>query len=398
MEGDEIRVLLLNGPLPIGSMYSGIATWVRELTRHLTHLGHEAHVMGYGHFSSPISFVREGVHYHAIPKMLFDSFLLGKCLANQVVKLHKRYKYDLINCHTGHYAYPAILAKGSLNIPVLTTIHAIDLDEYLSCHKEMRRIYGLRYFGPRRLGGAITGIASVFAREYFAHKFSDMLISVSHHSLRKLKELYHSSAKTCVVHGGVSKESREKELTLGNSSKKKLLFVGGIEPRKGLHYLIRALFLTNKDVEVTIAGAGSLGRRYEAYLKNMIAKLNVQKQVKFLGIVDEKEKWKLYRFSDAFILPSIHEAFGLVILEAMSVGLPVIASNVGGIPEIIKDGYNGLLFEPRNPKDLAEKINTLLNDSEMRERISRNAKRSAYGKTWDNVAKKYVEIYENLIS
>jgi len=387
--GRAIRILMLNGPLPMGTIHRGVTKWIHELNRHLNYLGHEAHVMGYGNFSSPISFVSDEIHYHAIPRIYFDNFLLGKCLSNHIVKLNKRYRFDLINGHTGHYTYPAILARGSLNVPVITTIHAIDLDEFLSCHKEMKLIYGLKYFGPRRLGGTIIGISSIFAREYFAHKFSDMLISVSYYSLRK---------KTCVVQGGVAKESREKELAVGNSAKKKLLFVGGIEPRKGLHYLIRALSLTNEDVEVTIAGAGYLGRRYEAYLKNMIAKLNVQKQVKFLGIVDEKEKWKLYRSSDIFVLPSIHEALGLVILEAMSVGLPVIASNVGGIPEIVKDGFNGLLFEPRNSRDLAEKIGTLLNDSGMRERIGRNARRSVPGKTWGNMAREYTKIYESCTS
>jgi len=95
------------------------------------------------------------------------------------------------------------------------------------------------------------------------------------------------------------------------------------------------------------------------------------------------------------VLPSIHEGLGLVILEAMSVGLPVVATNVGGIPEVVKDGYNGLLFEPRNWKDLAEKITFLLNDDEMRERMGKNAKKSVHGMTWTKTAREYTRIYEN---
>lgn len=157
--------------------------------------------------------------------------------------------------------------------------------------------------------------------------------------------------------------------------------------------------MSPKDAEVTIAGARSFsGGQYEAYLRNMIAKLNVQRQVKFLGSVSREEKWKLYGLSDLFVLPSIHEALGLVILEAMSIGLPVIASNVGGIPEVVKEGYNGLLFEPSNWKDLADKITLLLNDDEMRERIGKNAKKSVYGMTWAKAARKYTRIYENYCS
>ena len=82
----------------------------------------------------------------------------------------------------------------------------------------------------------------------------------------------------------------------------------------------------------------------------------------------------------------------------MNAGLPVVASNVGGIPEVVKDGENGLLFEPRNWMDLAEKITSLLNDDEMLERMGKNAKRSVHGMTWTKAAKEYTKIYEKYIS
>jgi len=391
---------MLNGPLPTGEIEGGVTRWVHELANQLTQLGHEVHIMGYGDYARPISTVQSGLQYHGVSERYFgDNLLLGKWLANHIVKLQKRYKYDLINSHVGHHTFPAILTRKSLKVPVLTTIHAVAIDEFLTCHKEMQTIYGLKFFGPRRLGNALTHTASAFIREYITYKYSDALITVSQHSLRKLRELYHPSVKTYVVYGGVSKKLEARKPLKGNSSKRKLLFVGRIDPRKGLHYLIRALPLIPKDIEVTIAGARSLsGGRYEAYLRNMIAKLNVQRQVEFLGSVSEEEKWNLYGLSDLFVLPSVHEALGLVILEAMSVGLPVIASNVGGIPEVVKEGYNGLLFEPRNWKDLADKITLLLNDDEMRERMGKNAKRSVHGMTWAKAAKEYTRIYENYCS
>jgi glycogen(starch) synthase len=389
---------MLNGPLPMGEIEGGVTRWVYELATHLTQLGHEVHIMGYGDYVRPISIVWRGLQYHGVPKRYFgDNLLLGKSLSNHIVKLHKHYKYDLIHGH-GHHTFPAILTRKSLNVPVLTTIHAVEIDEFLTCHKEIQTIYGLKFFGPRRLSNALTHTTNAFIREYFTYKYSDALITVSQHSLRKLQELYHPNVKTYVVYGGISSSEARKPLK-EHSSKRKLLFVGRIDPRKGLHYLIKALPLIPKDVEVTIAGAHSLsGGRYEDYLQNMIAKLNVQRRVKFLGSVSEEEKWKLYGISDVFVLPSVHEALGLVILEAMSVGLPVVASNLGGIPEVVKHGDNGLLFEPRNWKDLAEKITLLLNDDEMRERMGKNAKRSVHGMTWTKTAREYTRIYENYIS
>jgi glycosyltransferase involved in cell wall biosynthesis len=394
------KILMLNGPLPTGEIEGGVTRWVYELAIHLTQLGHEVHIMGYGDYVSPISIVQGGLQYHGVPNRYFgDNLLLGKGLSDHIVKLHKHYKYDLIHGHSGHHTFPAILTRKSLNVPVVTTIHAVDMDEFLTCHKEIQTIYGLKFFGPRRLCNALTHITSTFIREYFTYKYSDALVTVSQHSLRQLQELYNPSVRTYVVYGGISNKFEAEKPLKGNSSKKKLLFVGRVDPRKGLHYLIRALPLMAKDVEVVIAGALSLsGRRYQAYLRNMIAKSNVQRQVKFLGSVSEEEKWKLYSLSDLFVLPSIHEALGLVILEAMSAGLPVVASNLGGIPEVVKDGENGLLFEPRNWKDLSEKTTLLLNDDEMRERLGKNAKRSVQGMTWTKVARKYESIYENYIS
>ena len=393
------RILMLSGPLPTREIEGGVTRWVHELANQLTQLGHEVHIMGYGDYDSPKSTIQSELQYHGVSERYFgDNLLLGRSLANHIVKLQKRYKYDLINSHIGYHTFPAILTRKSLNIPVLTTIHAVAIDEFLACQKEMQMIYGLKFFGPRRLGNAPIHTASVFLKEYISYKYSDALITVSQHSFQKLQELYHPSVKTYVVYGGISKFEARKPVKR-TSYKKKLLFVGRIDPRKGLHYLIRALPLIPNDIEVTIAGTRSLsGGRYNDYLQNMIATLDVQRQIKFLGSVSEKEKWNLYRLSDLLVLPSIHEALGLVILEAMNAGLPVVASNVGGIPEVVKDGENGLLFEPRNWMDLAEKITSLLNDDEMLERMGKNAKRSVHGMTWTKAAKEYTKIYEKYIS
>ena len=209
---------MLNGPLPTGEIEGGVTRWVHELANQLTQLGHEVHIMGYGDHARPISTIQNGLQYHGVSERYFgDNLLLGKWLANHIVKLQKRYKYDLINSHVGHHTFPAILTRKSLKVPVLTTIHAVVIDEFLTCHKEMQTIYGLKFFGPRRLGNALTHATSVFIREYFTYKYSDALITVSQHSLRKLQELYHPSVKTYVVYGGISRFEAKKPLKRNSS-------------------------------------------------------------------------------------------------------------------------------------------------------------------------------------
>jgi glycosyltransferase involved in cell wall biosynthesis len=105
-----------------------------------------------------------------------------------------------------------------------------------------------------------------------------------------------------------------------------------------------------------------------------------------------------FRASDVLICPSLYEAFGFVNMEAMAAKIPVIASEVGGIPEIVKDRYNGLLFKAGDSKDLAEKIFTLLGSSKMRKKLSKNAynfiKRYNFPKHINYLDKLYSKIYE----
>jgi len=97
--------------------------------------------------------------------------------------------------------------------------------------------------------------------------------------------------------------------------------------------------------------------------------------------------------SDIFVLPSLSESFGIVNIEAMASGLPIIATKVGGIPEIIKDGENGFLVEPKNPEQIAERILYLLSNNNIRRSISFNNKEKAKNYSWDLIVNKLIAVY-----
>jgi glycosyltransferase involved in cell wall biosynthesis len=388
---------MLNGPLPEGTIVGGVEKWVYELAKCLTSEGNEVHIMGHNSLNSPTSFRQGDLHFHAEPSRYFgDMFLRAKCVSKHIIDLHKHCKFDLIHGHVGDQMFGAILAKRSLNIPIVTTVHAV-LDEYFSSQREIAMIMPKRFL--RTLPRALTHVTSVFIREFLAYRYSDILVSVSHYGLRKVKQLYNTDLrKAYVVYGGVSPRpiiGRASEKASGN---KRLLFVGRVEPRKGLHYLIKALPLMSKEAKVTVVGHLPEADEYTAYLRNLITKLNVQKRVEFAGIANDEQKWKLYNLSDVFVVPSVHEALSLVVLEAMNSGLPVVASNVGGMPEVVKNGRNGLLFNARDFKSLAEKVVGLLDDNRLRERMGSNARRSVYRMTWSTVAREYMSIYDKCVS
>lgn len=101
--------------------------------------------------------------------------------------------------------------------------------------------------------------------------------------------------------------------------------------------------------------------------------------------------------SDVFVLPSLSEGFPVVSLEAMASGLPIVATKVGGLPEIVKDGENGFLVEPKSPEQIAERVLLFLNNDELRQRISRNNKEKVKEYSWGSVVSKLERLYQSLL-
>lgn len=174
-----------------------------------------------------------------------------------------------------------------------------------------------------------------------------------------------------------------------------LVTVSRLLKRKGIHHVLEALKELNDDqITLDIYGMGN----YESELKTQVINLNLGKQVFFREYVENQKLYKTLNKHDAFILPSLTESFGLVLLEAMACGLPVIASSVGGIPEIVEDGINGVLVEPGNVSQIKEAIMKLKENPKLREKMQKaNLKRVKTHFTWESVAKKYLKIYNQVI-
>jgi len=176
-----------------------------------------------------------------------------------------------------------------------------------------------------------------------------------------------------------------------------LLFVGRLEKIKGVEFLIQALTFIIKvfpQTTLTIIGDG----RNKNDLFNLTKKLQLEKYIQFRGRVEHKDLDAYYEKASIAVLPSISvEAFGLVILEAMSAGRPVIGTNVGGIPEIIDDGVNGYLLEPQNPEQMAEKVIKLFSDEKLLKEMGANARQKAEEFSVERYIVNLEKIYEGVI-
>jgi UDP-glucose:(heptosyl)LPS alpha-1,3-glucosyltransferase len=174
-----------------------------------------------------------------------------------------------------------------------------------------------------------------------------------------------------------------------------LLLVGSPFERKGLNYLVSSLpLLKTKNVKLVVIGISIPSDPIEKYEKQAV-NLGVGDRFVFAG--KRSDVYKYFAAADIFVLPSIYEPFGLVVLEAMASGLPVVVSKVAGAAELIEDGKDGLLLEnPRNPEEIAEKINYLLENDSLRKRIDRNARKKAEKYPWKRTAEEMLKVFEEV--
>lgn len=171
-----------------------------------------------------------------------------------------------------------------------------------------------------------------------------------------------------------------------------LLIFGRLSWEKGFDTMIRAFALLKKNGSRAQLIVGGDGIQKPA-LEKLVMDLNLTDSVKFTGVLTREEVLTIFNQATLVIVPSIHESFGLVILEAMQLGRPVIASRVEGIPEVVADGETGLLVPPKDPEALSQAIQNLLNNPDKAIMMGINGKKRASQFTLHQYANEYEEIY-----
>jgi glycosyltransferase involved in cell wall biosynthesis len=182
----------------------------------------------------------------------------------------------------------------------------------------------------------------------------------------------------------------------------RIISVGRLVERKGFEYLIEAVSILAREghgLKLEIAGAGPS----ESILRQRIADLGAERYVKLIGSKSPTELVSLYNEGAIFVLPPIvdskgdTEGLGVVYLEAMACGLPVVGTCVGGVPDIVEHDHNGLLVPEKDPQALALAILDLMTDASKRQRLALNSLRLAREKyDWQHIAKRYAAVYESV--
>jgi N-acetyl-alpha-D-glucosaminyl L-malate synthase BshA len=271
--------------------------------------------------------------------------------------------FDVIHAH---YAVPqgllGALLKKIKRKPLVVTLHGSDVT-ILGSNAATRPLVG------------------------FVLRNADCVVAVSEFLKKEAIKLGAAEKKTRVIYAGVSAGKRKQ----GSPAGKRVVFIGSLVKQKGVDVLLRAfkkVAARHGDAELLIVGDG----RERRSLEKLSRELGIK--ARFLGSLRDVDEG--LAGSAVLVLPSRKEGFGLVILEAMRSGIPVVATRVGGIPEIVKDGKNGLLVEKEDPSALAEAIIKVLEDEALRSRLISEGFKTAGKFSWTRMADEVDELYREL--
>ncbi len=308
---------------------------------------------------------------------------------------------DIYEAHNDSgYGLCKALKKQTTKKPFIHTIHGVLAEE----------VKQAKLIGHMSLHGKVANyfMAYLARIEKKIAKEADLIVTISTYSFDKIQTHYDiAPEKIRIVPNGVDTE-KYKPSTENQSILKRqfglketfpvVLFVGNLIPRKGLTYLIQAaqqLVKTRPDTQFVIVGDGPL----KAQLIDSLIASKLLDNFTFMSKLTDDELSTMYRCSDIFVLPSIQEGQGIVLLEALASGKPAVAFDIGGVNEVIINGKNGLLVSNRNSEDLAEALLQLLDNSELRQKMG-HAGRQFVEKnfTWDICTQKMLKIYQETLN
>ncbi len=307
-------------------------------------------------------------------------------------------KADVYEAHTvSGYGFLKALKKRSGNKPFIHTVHGVLADEYMQSLQ-----HGSPTFRAKLANLLMWQLSKL---EESTAKNATLIVTVSKHSSEKLVQFYNvDKAKIRIVPNGVDQqkfkpvqglESIKRQIGIDN--KLCVLFVGRLIPRKGLPFLIEAAKHIVKEFKETIfviVGDGPLKNHLRVYLEE----INLLGNFVFLGDVNENVLPALYNCADVFVLPSIQEGLGIVLLEAQATAKPVVAFDVGGVHEAMVDKETGLLVKP-DSRGLADAILKLLSNWSLREKMGVRGREFVSKRfSWDICAQRMLQVYREALS
>jgi N-acetyl-alpha-D-glucosaminyl L-malate synthase BshA len=363
--------------------FGGSGVVATELGKALARKGHEIHLITY---SQPVRLgsFRDNLHYHEVRVSdypLFDYAPYETVLASKIVDVVKHENLDVLHVHyaiphaSAAYMAREILETEGVFIPFVTTLHGTDIT----------------------LVGKDPGFEPVIS---FCLNQSDAVTAVSESLKKDTYKHFRTKRDIHVIPNFVSVQKvrndsdREVRRRYAEDDEVILCHISNFRKVKRVEDVLRIFSLVNKKRKSKVLLVGDGPERYR--MEELCRELDLCNDVKFLGKLRDTQR--VLEIADVFILPSETESFGVAALEAMSMGVPVISSNTGGIPEVNINGETGYTSDVGDVDSMAENLLKIVQDEETIESFRKNALNRAKNFDVNDIVKCYEKLYAEMVS
>jgi len=393
-----MRILIITYEFPPIGGGVGVASY--QMSKELAKR-HRVEILTSRFRDCPVKEEKNGLIIHRVPVIHRDNPFTGSILSllsffpsslKKGFTLLKKEKFDLIHSYFGiPVGIIGVILSKCFSIPHVTTLIG---GEIIDSRKSFR------YRGERS-SFALSLVP--FKRTIFGKTLlwvlqnSKAIVAISNDTVRGTNEFLKISFDIKIIPPGMKPpnfrvENRQK---LGFANEDFLIVsICRLVKRKCLDHIIQAVSrLKDKRIKILFIGDGPEKQN----LIRLAKQLNISDQITYLGYVSEEVKFQYLSISNLFVLTSFHEGFGIVYLEGMYCGLPVIATNNGGQTDFIRDGENGFLIPVGDVEKLAQKIKELIENEELRKRMGESNRKKTQGFTVDREAQQYENLYEEII-
>ncbi|ACK65542.1 glycosyl transferase group 1 [Rippkaea orientalis PCC 8801] len=383
-----MKILVLTWEFP-PRIVGGIARHVAELYPELVKLGHEIHLITVEFEDAPKYEVVEGIHIYRVAVEEGSSFFhwvtnMNDSMGAQGGKLLKEQgSFDLIHAHDWLVGDAAIALKHYFKIPVIGTIHATEYGRHNGLHTDTQR-----YIASKE-GSLIYNAWRVIVCSNYMHD--------------ELRRVFNTPAdKIDVIYNGIRPEKKEKDpkfdywsfrRRFAEDNEKIIYYVGRMSYEKGVSVLLKAATKVFWELQgyakLVIIGGGNTH-----HLQNQAFQLGIRDKCNFTGFMSDEDLDKFQTVADCAVFPSLYEPFGIVALESFAAKVPVVVSDAGGLPEVVRHSQTGIVTYANNADSLAWGILEVLKNSEYAKWLVENAYEELQTRfSWPKLAQQTEEVY-----
>lgn len=384
----------------------GMNVYIRDLVTELSQKGWYGDIFTRAHTQAHEDRLPIDSHVHLIHLPVGDTelakeelFSYTKEFADKIIAFihNHHYNYTVIHAHYYLSGIAGLIIKKRLNLPLVQTYHT------LAWAKELYggEVNKTRVQLEKRLAPKVDHTIAFTASE-------KKILTSYYHVKTNAISIIPPGVNTHVFHPYDKDQSRKKfDLP---ADKQIVLFVGRIDPIKDITTLVKAIGILRtmnlklfQNLLVLLIGGDTKNRSFwqkkeVQNITHQVTQDQLDHYIRFLGSVTHRQLPHYYACADVVVLPSRYESFGLVVLEAMSVGVPVLTSKVGGLRFMVEEGKTGMTFASQNPYELACKLIRILSDRQLQQSLINQARAFANKLSWEHQGEKIIRVYDTISS